>query len=103
MQYKIAFVGEKDIVYPFGMLGLESFYTHDEQETRRVVNQLVEENFGVIFITEEAYKHIPDIIERYASQYMPAFIPIPSDFDEESIGLARLDETVKTATGQKLF
>lgn len=103
MQYKIAIVGEKDAVYAFGMLGMNVFYTTDATQGRQVVKEIIDNDYGVIFITEKLAQQIPDIIKKYDDEFMPAFILIPSDHDSESIGLQRVQENVKKAVGQNIL
>lgn len=103
MHYKIGFVGEKDAVYAFGMLGMNVHYVSSGKEFREVIQQLVSENYGVIFVTEKMAKLAPDIIRKYDEEFVPAIILIPSEVESESIGLQRIQENVKKAVGQNIL
>lgn len=103
MQYKIAIVGEKDTVYPFGMLGMDAFYATEAAQGRQVIKEIIEDNYGVIFITENLARKIPEIITKYDDEFLPAFILIPSDYHSESLGLERVQENMKKAIGQNIL
>lgn len=103
MQYKIGFIGEKDAVYAFGMLGMDVHYVYDASEIRPLIRELVEDNYGVIFITEKLAKQVPQVIKEYDESFLPAIILIPSEVDSESIGLQRIQENVKKAVGQNIL
>lgn len=103
MQYKIGFVGEKDAVYAFGMLGMNTFYVSTANEFRETIKELVEEKYGVIFVTEKISKLAPDVVRKYDEEFLPAIILIPSEVGAESIGLKRIQENVKKAVGQNIL
>lgn len=103
MQYKVAIVGEKDAVYAFGTLGINVFYTTDAKQARQTVQNIIEDGYGVIFITDQVSLMIPDLLKRYEDAFMPAFILIPSGHDGESLGLQKVQDNVKKATGQNIL
>lgn len=103
MQYKIGFIGEKDAVYGFGMLGLDIRYVQDPSEVKTVIKQLVEDHYAVIFITEKLAQSNESVIRSYDESFLPAIILIPSDVESESIGLQRIQENVKKAVGQNIL
>lgn len=103
MQYKIGFVGEKDAVYAFGMLGMNVHYVNDGNEFRQTITELVEDDYGVIFVTEKMAKLAPDVIRKYDEEFRPAIILIPSEVDGDSIGLQRIQDNVRKAVGQNIL
>lgn len=103
MQYKVAIVGEKDAVYAFGTLGINVFYITDAKQARQTVIDIIEDGYGVIFMTDQVSLLIPDLIKKYEDAFMPAFILIPSGSDSESLGLQRVQENVKKAIGQNIL
>lgn len=103
MQYKIGFVGEKDAVYAFGMLGMNVFYVSEAKDFRLKVEEMVADDYGVIFVTEKMAKQAPDVITKYDEAFLPAIILIPSEVDAESIGLQRIQDNVKKAVGQNIL
>lgn len=103
MQHKIGFIGEKDAVYAFGMLGLDVFYADEANQVRPLIRDLVEKDYGVIFITEKLAKQVPHVIKEYDEAFLPAIILIPSEVDSESIGLQRIQDNVRKAVGQNIL
>ena len=64
MRKKIAVVGDKGSVLGFKSVGFEGFMTTTQQETREVMQALCKADYGIIFITEQAYLQVPEIIVR---------------------------------------
>ena len=103
MRYKIGFIGEKDAVYAFGMLGMDVNYVNEASEVRSMIHEMVQQEYGVIFITEALAAQVPHVISEYDEQFLPAIILIPSEVDSESIGMQRIQEKVKKAVGQNIL
>lgn len=103
MQYKVAIVGEKDTVYAFGMLGMNVFYTLDDSQTRQLIKEIIDDHYGIIFITDKVAKRIPDVIKKYEDDFMPAFIMIPSDQESASLGLQAIQDNMKKAIGRNIL
>ena len=61
MRKKIAVVGDKGSVLGFKSVGFEVFMTTTQQETREVMQALCKADYGIIFITEQAYLQVPGI------------------------------------------
>ena len=101
--YKIAVIGDKDSVLAFKILGVDVFITLDAQETRKTIDRIVKENYGIIFVTEQLAKDIPETIKRYNSEIIPAVILIPSNKGSLNIGLANIDKNVEKAIGSKIM
>ena len=49
--YKIAVVGDYDSIYGFATLGLSICPVRDREEIRDRLRRLVEEDYGIIYIT----------------------------------------------------
>ena len=72
MRKKIAVVGDKGSVLGFKSVGFEVFMTTTQQETREVMQALCKADYGIIFITEQAYLQVPEIIDEYKERPTPA-------------------------------
>ncbi|MBG9989441.1 V-type ATP synthase subunit F [Aerococcaceae bacterium DSM 111176] len=104
MEYKIAIIGEKDEIYAYSLLGMKVFYmTAEDPELSKNIRQLIQDGYGVLFITEKIAKQIPSLIKQYDDEFMPAIILIPSDYDATSMGLDRLNESVIKAVGRQIL
>ena len=51
--YKIAVIGDRDSVLGFRALGLDVFPTEDTDAERRTLHRLAQEDYAVIYITEQ--------------------------------------------------
>jgi len=97
--YKVAVVGDKDSILGFKALGIDAFPVLDGDEARVAVDNLARKDYGIIFITEQMASLIPDTIERYNNQMIPAVILIPSNQGTLNIGLDRIKDNVEKAVG----
>lgn len=101
--YKVGVVGDKDSVLAFKALGVDVNTVTDREEARRIVDTMARSNYGVIFITEQIASLIPDTIERYDKEIIPAVILIPSNQGSLSIGMNRINENVEKAVGSNIL
>lgn len=101
--YKIAVVGDKDSVLGFKALGLDVHTTIGAEETRRVVETLARQEYGVIFITEQLATLIPETIARYDNSIVPAVILIPSNKGTLNIGMDNINKNVEKAVGSNIL
>ena len=101
--YKIAIVGDKDSVLAFKILGVDVYISLDAQEARKIIDRISKKNYGIIFVTEQVAKDIPETIKRYNSELIPAIILIPSNKGSLNIGLANIDKNVEKAIGSNIL
>lgn len=101
--YKIGVIGDKDSILPFKALGVEVFPVIGAEETRRTLDTLAKNKFGIVFITEQAAQLIPETIERYNRESVPAVILIPSNQGSLHIGLDRINKNVEKAVGSNIL
>lgn len=101
--YKIAIVGDKDSVLAFKILGVDVYISLDAQEARKIIDRISKESYGIIFVTEQVAKDIPETIKRYNSELIPAIILIPSNKGSLNIGLANIDKNVEKAIGSNIL
>lgn len=73
---KIAVVGNRDAILPFQMIGFQTFPVAEAQETINTLRHLSQEDFGIIYLTEDMAQEIPDTIAHYDRQVTPAVILI---------------------------
>lgn len=101
--FDVAVVGDKDSVLAFKALGIDVFTVVEADEARRVVDTIARKRYGVIFVTEQIAEKIPDTIERYDDQLVPAIILIPSNQGTLNIGMSRIDDNVEKAIGSNIL
>lgn len=103
MPSKIGVVGDKDSVLAFKMIGFSVFFASEAKETRRIVDNLADKNYGVIYLTEQLAEMIPETIKRYDAKMKPAIILIPNHAGSRGIGKQRVQENVEKAVGQNIL
>ncbi len=101
--YKIGVIGDKDSILPFKALGIDVFPVVGPEETRRTLDTLAKQKYGVVFITEQSAVLIPESIERYVKEIIPAVILIPSNQGSLNIGLERINKNVEKAVGSNIL
>lgn len=101
--YKIAAVGDRNSVYGFASLGLTVVFADDVAEAKSAVKKLAENDFAVIYLTERLASLIPDEIEKFRSQPLPAIIPIPGVSGNTGAGLRNVSRFVEQAVGSDIL
>ena len=64
---------------------------------------MTKKEYGVIYITEQCVQQIPETIERYKNQLIPAIILIPNHQGSRGIGLEEIQKSVEKAVGQNIL
>lgn len=97
--YKIAVIGDRDSVLGFRALGLDVFFAGDAETARKTLHRLAQQEYAVIYITEQLAQDLTGEITRYKNAVMPAVILIPGKGG--SLGLAghALQAAVERAIG----
>lgn len=101
--YKVAVIGDKDSVLAFKALGVRVFTAIEANETRKLVDTLARDEYGVIYITEQLASLIPETINRYNDELIPAIILIPSNQGTLNIGMDRINKNVEKAVGSNIL
>lgn len=101
--FKIGVVGDKDSVLAFKALGVDVFPVYDKEDARKVVDTIAQQKYGIIFITEQIASLIPETIERYDKEIVPAVILIPNNQGTLDIGMKRINENVENAIGSNIL
>src|SRR5690625_1067329 len=101
--FNVAVVGDKDSVLAFKALGIDVFTVVEADEAKRAIDTIARKNYGVIFVTEQIAEKIPDTIERYDDQLVPAIILIPSNQGTLNIGMDRINDNVEKAVGSNIL
>lgn len=102
-QYKIAVVGNHDAILPFQLLGFDIYPVESAQRTARLLNELAREQYGIIYLTEDYAKEIPEVLAYFDTQVTPAIILIPTHQGSLGIGKAKIQANVEKAVGQNIL
>lgn len=101
--YKIAVMGDKDSIYGFATLGMETFPYSDPQEASHKLRELAEEGYAVVYITEGLADKISTEINRYREQMLPAIILIPGISGNTGSGINAVKRSVEQAVGSDII
>lgn len=101
--YKIAVMGDQDSIYGYGALGLDTYPVKDTDEAARKLKSLAEGHYAVIYITESLQAVLEEEIDRYASEPLPAIIPIPGVSGNTGKGMLSVKKSVERAVGSDII
>ena len=99
---KIAVMGDLESVQGFAALGLDIYPYDGAEEAAAVFRRLAGGEYGIIFLTEEAYALLERDIRRLEETLTPAVIPIPGVRGNTGIGRRLLSEAVERAVGSDI-
>ena len=103
MRSKIAVLGEKESVLGFKAVGFEVFEEANPQAAEALIHRLAQEEYGVIFITEQLASLIREDIDRYKDVPEIAVIPIPGVGGSMGIGISEIHSAVERAVGADIL
>lgn len=63
--YKVGVVGDKDSIMGFLALGIDIFPAYDSDEIKKSIHKLVEDEYAIIYITEQASLLAKESIAKY--------------------------------------
>lgn len=100
---KIGVIGDKSSVLGFKAFGLDVFACETAAEAIPTLHSMVEEEYGIIYITERLYKDMRDVTSQYDDMRTPAIIPIPGMDGSYGIGVANVKKSVERAVGADIL
>lgn len=100
--YKIAAMGDRDSIYGFASLGVSIFPVDDTAEAIKTLRRISESGYAVIYITENLASQIPNELDRYKDEPLPAIIPIPGVSGNTGIGMKQVSQFVERAVGSDI-
>lgn len=101
--YKVAVMGDKDSIYGFASIGLEIIPADDAAEASKLLREMAENGYGVIFITEKLASQMESELDRYREQPLPAIILIPGVDGNTGLGMRNVSKSVEQAVGSDIL
>lgn len=101
--YKVAVLGDRDSIYGFAALGLDTYPVTEHEEAVKTLKSLAEGQYAVIYITESLQAELEQEIDRYVSDYLPAIIPIPGVAGNTGKGMRNVKKSVERAVGSDII
>ena len=98
---RIGVVGDRDSILCFKAFGMDIFPASESEpdESRKLVDRLAREGYGIIFVTEQIAQTIGETIDHYNRATLPAIILIPGIKGSLGIGSGRIRDNVEKAVG----
>lgn len=75
---KIAVMGDYDSIYGFAALGLETYPVDSQEQGQKLLRQLAESDYAVIYMTEALAQQLAAEVSRYRTAMTPAIIRSPA-------------------------
>ena len=67
------------------------------------MRQLENDEYGIVYLTEDFAQEIPDVIQYYDTVVTPAVILIPTHRGNFGIGAQKIQENVEKAVGMNIL
>ena len=102
--YRIAVIGSWESVMGFRALGLETYPVTAPEEARETIRELAKSgDSGIIYLTEQLAKDLPDVLDRYKDELRPAIILIPGREGSLGIGMNNIQQSIQRAVGADIL
>lgn len=101
--YKVAVLGDRDSIYGFAAIGLDTYAVSEKEEAAKILKTLAEGQYAVIYITESLQAELESEIDRYVTDYLPAIIPIPGVSGNTGKGMRNVKKSVERAVGSDII
>ncbi len=101
--YKIGVIGDRESILGFKAVGLDVFPVDDPEEARKTLKRIAKEEFAIIYITEQVYQYMMDLVDEYTDSRLPAIIPIPGKDGTLGIGMTSVKKSVERAVGADIL
>ena len=101
--YRIGVIGDRDSIYGFAALGLDTFAVTDPIEAAKKFRQMAESEYAVIYITEALAAVLEHEIARCKGAMLPAVIPIPGVSGNTGAGIKNVKKFVEQAVGSDII
>ncbi len=99
---EIAFIGDRDTVWPFKALGNDVFFSDEHDLPTRLFADVVRQDFKLIFVTEEFYDAVRDAVHELSEDALPTVVILPSVKGARGITMQLIRDSVRRATGAEL-
>ena len=100
--YKIGVMGDHDSIYGFAAVGFDTFPAEGD-EAKRILKELAESDYAVIYITEKLAKELSEQIDKYRDELTPAIIQIPGVSGNTGEGVRDVHLSVEKAVGSDIL
>lgn len=103
MRKKIAVIGDKGSVLGFKAVGFDTFEVNGVDQTKEALAKVTGGDYGVVFITEQAYSLVMAFVDSFKELAVPAIIPIPGKDGSLGLGMSNVKKSVERAVGADIL
>ncbi|OFW47057.1 MAG: hypothetical protein A2163_01875 [Actinobacteria bacterium RBG_13_35_12] len=107
MGVKIAAFGENDIMLIFKAAGIDIFPLdcdiEEVSEAERKLRQIIEDGYGIIFMTETIALKLDHLIKEYADKMLPSIVVIPGLGKRNDYAVKNLRRVIIKAVGADIM
>ena len=101
--HKIGVIGDSIDVLGFLTIGFHVFPVESAEEARKTILRLANENYAILYITENYAMECENTIARYKDTPLPAVITIPGKDGAKGYGLSNIRRSVERAVGTNIL
>lgn len=101
--YKVAVIGDRDSIYGFAALGLDTFPVSEPVEAAKKFREIANGQYAVIYITEALASTLANEVDHFRFSRLPAIIPIPGVSGNTGMGLKNVKRSVEQAVGSDII
>jgi vacuolar-type H+-ATPase subunit F/Vma7 len=99
----IACIGDRDTVWAFQGLGAEVFFSDEHESVPRLVAEVMQGEFALIFVTEDVYDSAREIIDAQQEKAIPTLALIPSVKGSRGTAMQMIRTSVRRAMGAEFI
>lgn len=100
--YKIAMMGDKKSLSMYRPAGFSLYMPKSEGDVKKIIDELQEQQYAIIFVTEQVYRMAKETIQKFDNSFLPAIILLPGFGEDGEEGLRRMNELIENAVGMKV-
>ena len=103
MKYEICVIGSEALLFPFLQFGFTTYTPPSVSDLREYISDVIEKNYGIIYIEDSYCLEISDIISKYTDSMTPIFIPIGESEEGSSYSREMVRKMMENAVGQSIL
>ena len=103
MNYEICVIGSEALLFPFLQFGFTTFTPSSEKDLRDYLLDVINKDYGIIYIEDSFCFKVQDILERYSNELTPIFVPIGENKDGESYSGLAVRQMMEKAIGMNVI
>ncbi|MEO0247370.1 MAG: V-type ATP synthase subunit F [candidate division WOR-3 bacterium] len=100
---RVAVIGKYETVFPFKSVGMDCIVCATGSEVREKIKEAISADYGLIFVEEDYYEDIKDIVESLREVATPAITFIPGAGGSTGMAREKLRSAILKAIGIDVF